>query len=226
MSHQRFNRLGILSPLSRHVYNPSKQATPQSFPCTSHSHAHTLLWAFENAGPTFCCRASLVDNLFCFRVPVSLHIVNTQTYLNILNQWLKMATKDDNPIDTKSDIEHNEKAAAEEPWVENPALDKRLNRKFDLHILPWLFGIWYRLRPSTLPRPERVADGQISGSSPSSTAATSAMPESQASPKTSTSRPEPPSTSHCSYSTSPTSSSTCRPTSPSRSSARARICHR
>jgi hypothetical protein len=21
-------------------------------------------------------------------------------------------------------------------------LDKRLNRKFDLHILPWLFGIW------------------------------------------------------------------------------------
>ncbi|PSN64865.1 MFS transporter-like protein [Corynespora cassiicola Philippines] len=53
-----------------------------------------------------------------------------------------MATKDDNPIDTKSDIEHNEKAAAEEPWVENPALDKRLNRKFDLHILPWLFGIW------------------------------------------------------------------------------------
>jgi hypothetical protein len=21
-------------------------------------------------------------------------------------------------------------------------LDKRLNRKFDIHILPWLFGIW------------------------------------------------------------------------------------
>jgi len=31
------------------------------------------------------------------------------------------------------DLEHVE---------ENPQLDKRLNRKFDLHILPWLFGIW------------------------------------------------------------------------------------
>ena len=28
------------------------------------------------------------------------------------------------------------------------ALDKRLNRKFDLHILPWLFGIWYVLQPT------------------------------------------------------------------------------
>ena len=24
----------------------------------------------------------------------------------------------------------------------NPHLDRRLNRKFDFHILPWLFGIW------------------------------------------------------------------------------------
>jgi hypothetical protein len=24
----------------------------------------------------------------------------------------------------------------------NAKLDKRLNRKFDTHILPWLFGIW------------------------------------------------------------------------------------
>ena len=25
----------------------------------------------------------------------------------------------------------------------DPSLDKRVTRKFDLHILPWLFGIWY-----------------------------------------------------------------------------------
>jgi hypothetical protein len=24
----------------------------------------------------------------------------------------------------------------------DPAMDKRLNRKFDLRILPWLFGMW------------------------------------------------------------------------------------
>ncbi|OAL06881.1 MFS general substrate transporter [Phaeosphaeriaceae sp. SRC1lsM3a] len=27
-------------------------------------------------------------------------------------------------------------------FIEDPILDARLNRKFDLHILPWLFGIW------------------------------------------------------------------------------------
>jgi hypothetical protein len=25
----------------------------------------------------------------------------------------------------------------------DPQLDKRLDRKFDLRIMPWLFGIWY-----------------------------------------------------------------------------------
>lgn len=24
----------------------------------------------------------------------------------------------------------------------DPRLDKRLDRKFDLHIIPWIFGIW------------------------------------------------------------------------------------
>lgn len=41
-----------------------------------------------------------------------------------------------------------EKALAlndETALVENAELDRRLNRKFDLHILPWLFGIWYFL---------------------------------------------------------------------------------
>ena len=42
----------------------------------------------------------------------------------------------------KEDIANTEKAITQEIWEENPELDKRLNRKFDLHILPWLFGIW------------------------------------------------------------------------------------
>lgn len=37
---------------------------------------------------------------------------------------------------------HIEKSTAI-PEDSNPTLDKRLNRKFDLRILPWLFGIWY-----------------------------------------------------------------------------------
>ena len=35
----------------------------------------------------------------------------------------------------------------------DPALDRRLNRKFDLRILPWLFGIWYSKKPFTLHTP-------------------------------------------------------------------------
>jgi hypothetical protein len=35
-----------------------------------------------------------------------------------------------------------EKLSAEEPYHTDPALDKRVTRKFDLHIIPWLFGIW------------------------------------------------------------------------------------
>ncbi|KAK3374541.1 MFS transporter-like protein [Podospora didyma] len=41
-----------------------------------------------------------------------------------------------------ADIIHTEKAIGTVAWDENPELNKRLNRKFDLHILPWLFGIW------------------------------------------------------------------------------------
>lgn len=43
-----------------------------------------------------------------------------------------------------SDTTRIEKALADnlDSIVENPELDRRLNRKFDLHILPWLFGIW------------------------------------------------------------------------------------
>jgi len=24
----------------------------------------------------------------------------------------------------------------------DPQMDRRLNRKFDIHLIPWLFGIW------------------------------------------------------------------------------------
>ena len=45
----------------------------------------------------------------------------------------------------KPDTAHIEKATdgidTDEPLA-NPSLDRRLNRKFDLRILPWLFGIW------------------------------------------------------------------------------------
>lgn len=47
----------------------------------------------------------------------------------------------------KDDIAHIEKASASplatgDVVVENAALERALNRKFDVHILPWLFGIW------------------------------------------------------------------------------------
>lgn len=41
----------------------------------------------------------------------------------------------------KADTTRIEKALTLDTTVDI-ALDKRLNRKFDLHILPWLFGIW------------------------------------------------------------------------------------
>jgi MFS family permease len=43
-----------------------------------------------------------------------------------------------------SDNARIEKALAADldSFVEDPGLDRRLNRKFDIHILPYLFGIW------------------------------------------------------------------------------------
>lgn len=46
----------------------------------------------------------------------------------------------DKPKET--DTERIEKATPLDETIDL-ALDKRLNRKFDLRILPWLFGIWY-----------------------------------------------------------------------------------
>ena len=56
-----------------------------------------------------------------------------------------MEEKRDKELIDTINIERAEKALKLEDWAENPELDKRLNRKFDLHILPWLFGIWYIL---------------------------------------------------------------------------------
>jgi len=42
----------------------------------------------------------------------------------------------------ETDTERIEKAITLNETIDT-ALDKRLNRKFDLRILPWLFGIWY-----------------------------------------------------------------------------------
>jgi hypothetical protein len=35
-----------------------------------------------------------------------------------------------------------EKLSAGDTYDTDPALDKRVTRKFDRHIIPWLFGIW------------------------------------------------------------------------------------
>lgn len=54
-----------------------------------------------------------------------------------------MDKKAPNPEATLEDHEiYTEKALGTIPLEENPHLDRVLNRKFDLHILPWLFGIW------------------------------------------------------------------------------------
>ena len=46
----------------------------------------------------------------------------------------------------KDDVAHIEKATeatlSSDGVIEDPVLEARLNRKFDVHILPWLFGIW------------------------------------------------------------------------------------
>jgi hypothetical protein len=41
---------------------------------------------------------------------------------------------------TEPDTRIEKVFATDEPF--DVKLDKRLNRKFDIHILPWLFGIW------------------------------------------------------------------------------------
>ncbi|KAL9111123.1 MAG: hypothetical protein Q9227_004386 [Pyrenula ochraceoflavens] len=47
------------------------------------------------------------------------------------------------PYDPKVEKSHVEKLRnAESQQAIDPVVDRRVTRKFDLHILPWLFGIW------------------------------------------------------------------------------------
>lgn len=126
----------------------------------------------------------------------------------------------------KDDVAHIEKATASPPSsneiIEDSALEARLNRKFDIHILPWLFGIWYvsisRFNPcatffvSPAPVSHEHALSALTdrpGSSPSSTAPTLAMPTLPASPPNSASK-APSIMSPSSSFTSPISSLMCR----------------
>jgi MFS family permease len=55
-----------------------------------------------------------------------------------------MSITHEKPSTVYNDAINTEKAldADLDAFVEDPELDRRLNRKFDIHILPWLFGIW------------------------------------------------------------------------------------
>jgi hypothetical protein len=48
-------------------------------------------------------------------------------------------------IDAPQQLEHvgsDDRASLDGTGEDYSAISKRLNRKFDYHILPWLFGIW------------------------------------------------------------------------------------
>lgn len=44
--------------------------------------------------------------------------------------------------DVEKDVPGSPVSESTEPSCADLALDKRVNRKFDLRILPWIFGIW------------------------------------------------------------------------------------
>lgn len=50
----------------------------------------------------------------------------------------------------KPDGTHIEELRREQTHVDiDPAVHRKLNRKFDLHVIPFLFGIWYDFRESS-----------------------------------------------------------------------------
>jgi hypothetical protein len=56
----------------------------------------------------------------------------------------EMSESPDRKLDAGLDETRVEKVSAVDIRYEiDPLIDKRVTRKFDLHILPWLFGIWY-----------------------------------------------------------------------------------
>lgn len=64
----------------------------------------------------------------------------------------------------KDEVEHIDKVQAGLDFDLDPALNQRLNRKFDLHVIPFLFGIWYgrstpHLRRRTVTDTDRNSHG-------------------------------------------------------------------
>jgi len=57
-----------------------------------------------------------------------------------LNNWKSADSHGEKNVESPSG-EHIETVNPAESSI-SPQLDKRLNRKFDLHIVPWLFGLW------------------------------------------------------------------------------------
>lgn len=50
----------------------------------------------------------------------------------------------------KPEETHVEELRREQSHVDtDPAIHRRLNRKFDIHVIPFLFGIWYDTRAAT-----------------------------------------------------------------------------
>jgi hypothetical protein len=61
---------------------------------------------------------------------------------HLQRDW-EMSESPDRKFDVDLDETRAEKLATAEIRHEiDPVIDKRVTRKFDLHILPWLFGIW------------------------------------------------------------------------------------
>lgn len=71
---------------------------------------------------------------------VSVHVLISIWTMDSALEERKMSLSD------KDDVAHIEKATeatlSSDEVIEDPVLEARLNRKFDVHILPWLFGIW------------------------------------------------------------------------------------
>lgn len=66
----------------------------------------------------------------------------------------------------KDEVEHIDKQQVELDLDLDPAINQRLNRKFDLHVIPFLFGIWYgrstpQLRRRTVTDTDRTLMGTI-----------------------------------------------------------------
>lgn len=71
---------------------------------------------------------------------VSVHVLISIWTMDSALEERKMSLSD------KDDVAQIEKVTeatfSSDEVIEDPVLEARLNRKLDVHILPWLFGIW------------------------------------------------------------------------------------